>query len=122
MRVQTAARSQQIAEQQMLRDMQRALGLSIPDKETERRENARKASLKGVSRGLHVVLSVQVGWGGLTRYYCFQSKTFIRDIAVMDAKREAREAGYKTLCVLDICDYPHEVPVHYIEQKVNNPK
>jgi len=119
MRTQTAARSQQIQEQQMLRDMQRALGLVVVDKEAERRENARKASLNGVSRGLHIVLSVQKGNTGLTRYYCYQSKTFIRDIAIMDAKREARESGYKTLCVLDICDYPHEVPPHYLTDKIN---
>jgi hypothetical protein len=104
----------------MLREMQRALGLSIPDKETERRENARKMDHYGVTPGLHIVLSVQKGNTGLVFYYCFQSKTLIREIAIMDAKREARESGYKTLCVLDIANYPSEVPVHYIEQKVNS--
>ena len=122
MRTQTAARTQQLQEQQMLRDMQRALGLGVPDKETERRERARKVDRSDTSPGLHIVLSVQIGFGGLTRYYCYQSKTFIREIAIMDAKREARESGYKTLCVLDIADYLKDVPAHYIEKKINTPK
>ena len=121
MRTQTAARSQQIQEQQMLREMQRALGLSVPDKESERRENARKMDHYGVTPGLHIVLSVQKGNIGSAYYYCFQSKTLIREIAIMEAKREARESGYKTLCVLDIADYLSEVPPHYLTDKINKP-
>lgn len=122
MRTQTAARSQQIQEQQMLREMQRALGLAVVDKESERRENARKMDHYGVTPGLHIVLSVQKGNTGLTYYYCFQSKTLLRDIAIMDAKREARESGYKTLCVLDIADYLSQVPPHYLAGKINQSK
>lgn len=122
MRTHTAARSQQLHEQQLLRDMQRALGLTVLDKETERRQNARKMDHYGVTPGLHIVLSVQKGNIGITHYYCYQSKTLIREIAIMDAKREARESGYKTLCVLDIANYLSEVPPHYIEDKINKPK
>ena len=122
MRTQTAARSQQLQEQQMMRDMARSLGLEILDKEGERRENARKMDHYGVTPGLHVVLSVQRGNTGLTYYYCFQSKTLIREIAIMDAKREAREAGYKALCTLDIANYLSEVPAHYLADKINKPK
>lgn len=121
MRTQTAARSQQIQEQHMLREMSRALGLAVPDKENERRENARKMDHYGVTPGLHIVLSVQRGNTGLAHYYCYQSKTLIREIAIMDAKREAREAGFKSLCVLDIANYLSEVPPHYIEAKINKP-
>ena len=106
----------------MLRDMQRALGLTVIDKESERRENARKQDHYGVTPGLHIVLSVQKGNTGLTHYYCFQSKTLIREIAIMDAKRESRELGYKTLCVLDIANYLSEVPPHYLAGKINQPK
>ena len=106
----------------MLRDMQRALGLQVMDKESERRENARKVDNHGTSPGIHVVLSIQKGNTGLTFYYCFQSKTFIREIAIMDAKREAREFGYKTLCVLDVSSYLSEVPPHYLADKINKPK
>lgn len=119
MRTQTAARSQQLREQELLRDMQRALGIAVIDKEAERRENARKMDHYGVTPGLHVVLSVQKGHGGLTRYYCYQSKTLIREIAIMDAKREARAAGYNALCTLDIAAYLSEVPPHYLAEKVN---
>ena len=103
----------------MLRDMQRALGLTVIDREAERRSNARKMDHYGVTPGLHIVLSVQKGNTGLTRYYCYQSKTLIREIAIMDAKREARESGYKSLCVLDIANYLSEVPPHYIQEKIN---
>ena len=106
----------------MLREMQRALGLTVIDKETERRENARKLDRYGVTPGLHVVLSVQKGNTGLTFYYCYQSKTLIREIAIMDAKREAREAGFKTLCTLDIANYLSEVPPHYLTDKINQTK
>jgi hypothetical protein len=122
MRTQTAARSQQLNEQQMMRDMARSLGLTVIDQESERRENARKLDRYGVTPGLHVVLSVQKGNTGLTYYYCYQSKTLIREIAIMDAKREAREAGFKTLCTLDIADYLSQVPPHYLTDKINQPK
>lgn len=118
----TEARSRQISEQQMLREMSRALGLDPIDQEQERRENARKFDRYGVTPGLHIVLSVQHGHGGTTKYYCYQSKTLIREIAIMDAKREARENKFKTLCVLDIANYMSEVPPHYIEQQVKKPK
>lgn len=116
MRTQTAARSQQIQEQQLLREMSRALGLAPIDAETERRENAKKLDRFGVTPGLHIVLSVQKGNTGTTRYYCYQSKTLIREIAVMDAKKEARQNGYTALCLLDVADYLRDVPEHYLEQ------
>jgi len=105
-----------------MRDMARSLGLTVIDQESERRENARKLDRYGVTPGLHVVLSVQKGNTGLTYYYCYQSKTLIREIAIMDAKREAREAGFKTLCTLDIADYLSQVPPHYLTDKINQPK
>lgn len=121
MRTQTAARSEQIKEQQLMREMARSLGLARIDPESERRENARKMDHYGVTPGLHVVLSVQKGNTGLTHYYCYQSKTLIREIAIMDAKREAREAGFKALCTLDIANYLSEVPPHYLSDKINKP-
>lgn len=122
MRTQTAARSQQIQEQQLLREMSRALGLAPIDSETERRENARKLDHYGVTPGLHIVLSVQKGNIGTTRYYCYQSKTLIRDIAVMEAKKEARQNGFTTLCLLDVADYLSEVPEHYRDECVKKSK
>lgn len=122
MRTQTAARSQQIREQELLRDMQRALGLVVVDQETERRANARKMDHYGVTPGLHIVLSVQRGHGGLTHYFTFQSKTLIRDIAIMDAKRAAREQKLTYVCVLDVSSYKSDVPEHYLQDAVNKPK